>query len=417
MDVSFRDPRLFWLKSLSALVVLLFGTAFNLNAQQLSVAYLEGEVEMQSGVKWVQLSIGDEIPADSKLRLGEGSYIELRGASASFSFSQPGTYSLRELINASRKTETNKFNAAIVGVLQNLVTNHTVNLGAAAGARGANKSTQEQEDWMNSTAQVFLEAGKEFIESGEYAKAIDRFQKALSVASADEVPEIKYYLAYAYSLNGNTRDTFRQISEVRPTGEEDGPDYALLKAKFFLDTSAFNQAVEVLTAQSEVLQQDQQRATMYFFLLALGYRGIGDKENERKSLSRVISMSSARNIGHAASGANKRPVAQEEGKEYERNRETVQIARLGRSQCDSCSVSALSSFYRSPAARERAIFEQGYHCLWHRFTCSYWNHYGNQYRCDRSIWDDRDSVGCEFCYYGDFGQNGFNGSNQRCYSQ
>jgi hypothetical protein len=39
---------------------------------------------------------------------------------------------------------------------------------------------------------------------------------------------------------------------------------------------------------------------MYFFLLALGYRGNGDTENERKSLSKVIDMQADSDIGTAA---------------------------------------------------------------------------------------------------------------------
>jgi tetratricopeptide (TPR) repeat protein len=290
------------------MVVMLCGVGSGLSAQQFNVTYLDGRVEVQSSAEWVQLSIGDRVSADSKLTLGEDSYVELSGAGALIRISQPGRYSIHELFAANRKLEASSANAAIAGVLRNLVTTHTAKQSTAMGARAANEGTQQQDNWVYSTAQVSLEDGKEFIESGEYTKAIERFHKALNEASAGEAPEIKYYLAYAYSLDGNTRDSFKQLSEVQPAGgEEWASDYALLKAKLLLDTNAFNPAITLLTGQGEVLQQDEQRAAMYFFLLALGYRGIGDTENEKTSLTKVISMPSDSNVAYAASELLKTP--------------------------------------------------------------------------------------------------------------
>ena len=101
---------------------------------------------------------------------------------------------------------------------------------------------------------------------------------------------------------------------MRRSASQEGwaPDYALLKAKFFVDTCAFNQAIELLmgVGQSGVLREDEQRASMYFFLLALGYRGISDMENEKRTLSKVTSMPS----NACSFGIAEQPVEQEEAR-------------------------------------------------------------------------------------------------------
>lgn len=82
---------------------------------------------------------------------------------------------------------------------------------ADVGARGANKSKSVEDAWVTSDAKVFLDERKDFIESGEYAKAIDELEQALDAASTAEQPEVMYFLGYAISLNGDTRDSLKQV--------------------------------------------------------------------------------------------------------------------------------------------------------------------------------------------------------------
>ena len=82
---------------------LLLTAAFSLTAQQLSVAYLEGRAEVRSGSNWAMLSIGDTVSTDGVLRLGDDAYMVLRGAGASLTFSQQGTYSIHKLVSIAQK--------------------------------------------------------------------------------------------------------------------------------------------------------------------------------------------------------------------------------------------------------------------------------------------------------------------------
>jgi hypothetical protein len=92
-----------------------------------------------------------------------------------------------------------------------------------------------------------------------------------------------------------------QVAGLEPKGSEEwAPEFVLLKARLLVDSNAFAQEIAWLRQQGNDLSEDAQRASAYYFLLAVGYRGIGDGSNERESLSRVVEMSADTDLGKAA---------------------------------------------------------------------------------------------------------------------
>jgi hypothetical protein len=117
----------------------------------------------------------------------------------------------------------------------------------------------------------------------------------------EEFPEVHYYLAYAYSLNGNIPNAVRQLAGARPgSGASWASDYILLQAKLYLDTFAFAQAIQWLSQAGNNLSGDAQRAPLYYFLLGLGYRGVGDSTNATQSFSKVIFLAGESDLGKSA---------------------------------------------------------------------------------------------------------------------
>ena len=290
------------LRKLFLSTFLLLIAAFALDAQQLSVTYLEGRAELQSGSKWRMLSIGDVVSSDGVLRLGDDGYVELSGVVTSFTFSQPGTYFIHNIVSTTKKNRSSGVGKALVDTLQNLIGSQVANQSTVMGARGANESRNDQPDWVSSDTQVFLDAGREYIKTGEYQKAIEQFQQAQDAATEKELPEVRYNLALAYSLKGDSREAVLQIRDLEPTGRESWmPDFLLLKAELFVETNAFQKEIGWLSLKGRELGQDAKRAQLYYFLLALGYQGVGDTPNEREYLSKVISLSSDSDVGKAAS--------------------------------------------------------------------------------------------------------------------
>lgn len=163
--------------------------------------------------------------------------------------------------------------SALKGSLLRLVFGNAEKQQTVIGARGANESESDNEGWTESSAEVFLQAGKEYMKIGKNEEAERQLKEALAVASAIEIPEIRYYLACAATLNGNTREAWNQLAGAQPRGEEPWTgDFMLLKARLLEEASSYAEAIALLTQDGGNLAQDAQRAPLYFFLLGLGYR-------------------------------------------------------------------------------------------------------------------------------------------------
>jgi tetratricopeptide (TPR) repeat protein len=282
-------------------VVFSLGAGAILCAQNLTVAYLQGEVQLKTGSGWSELSIGDEVPRDGTLQVSDGGYLELTDHTLTITLSQAGSYSVQALLLASQRMSKVGAGRTLSAMLFTLVNGPSRVQSTAMGARGANESKTDQPDWVTSDAEVYLKSGREFIKLGEYAKAIEELRRALEVATDEESLEVRYYLASAYSLSGDTRSALTQISRVTlASGEPWAPDYVLLKAKLLVDTFAFKEEITWLTEQRGGLSQDAQRASAFYFLLALGYQGVGDTANEKESLAQVTHMAAGSDLGKVA---------------------------------------------------------------------------------------------------------------------
>jgi len=214
--------------------------------------------------------------------------------------SQKGTYNLRDILASSHALDSAGAGKAILAALSSFLMGPARNQ-STAGARGANGSKAEDSDWVTSSAQVFLDAGEQYLKSGQYDEAIEQFLQALDAATEHESPQVRYYLAYSYSLNGDTRAALKYASDLQPiAGDEWASDFIILKAKLLVDSSAFGQEIAWLTQNGNDLSGDAPRGALYEFLLGVGYRGVGDAANAKDSLSKVVSTSGESDLGKAA---------------------------------------------------------------------------------------------------------------------
>ena len=132
-------------------------------------------------------------------------------------------------------------------------------------------------------------------------RRVDALMQALGAATTQEMPEVRYYLACARSMSGDTRGALKLIEGLdAPAAEDWAFDFAIFKAKLLADTNAYREEIAWLAAWGPALSKDPDRAPVYYFLLALGYRGTGDVRAERQSLSRVVSLDGDGELGNSA---------------------------------------------------------------------------------------------------------------------
>jgi tetratricopeptide (TPR) repeat protein len=282
--------------------VLVFAfAAYIAGAQELSVTYVDGDAQVRDGSAWAVLSIGDRLTPQATIQLSRGAYVEIKRGDTKIVLSQKGTYSLASLIASSRALGSAGVGKALLSSLSRLAAGPAHNQSDTAGMRGANETKSNESEWMTSSAQVFLDAGQQYLKSGQYAEAIEQFLQALDAATEQESPQVHYYLAYAYSLNSDTQAALKHAMDLQPSGgDEWASDFIILKAKLLIDSYAFGQVIAWLTQNGNDLSGDAQRGAIYEFLLGVGYRGVGDTANAKASLSKVVTMSSDSDLGKAA---------------------------------------------------------------------------------------------------------------------
>ena len=291
------------------LLVCLCVAAQAAEAQDLSVSYLDGHVGIRSGAAWKPLSIGDAIPIDATIQVEPAGCVQLMGAGVDLILTRPGTYSVREVVSRHRAVSTRGIGAAIVASLRALASGRATAQTSASGARAGNAGVGEDEEmWVESSAAGFLDAAKSYLRSGQYDDALKQLRQAEQSASSEETPEVRFYLASAYSLKGDLGAAWKLAGDLTPVpGTEWAGDLVLLKARLLLDTSAFAEAADLLAREGNWLAKDAGRAPLYYFLLGVSYRGAGAAENSRQALSRVVAISPGSELGIAAADLLKTP--------------------------------------------------------------------------------------------------------------
>jgi tetratricopeptide (TPR) repeat protein len=291
------------------LVACLCVAAQSVQAQDLSVSYLDGSASIRSGSTWKLLSIGDAVPMEATIRVEPAGYVQLKGGGVDLIVTRPGTYSVKDIVARNKTVSTRGIGAAIAASLRALASGRSAPQNATSGARAGNVGdTGEDESWVESSAAEFLSAAKSYLKAGRYDDALKQLRQAEQSADSEEIPEIRFYLASTYALKGDLGLAWKLAQDLTsvPDAEWAG-DLLLLKARLLLDTSAFADAVALLEGEGSWLAQDKSRAPLYHFLLGLGYRGAGAAESSRQALSRVVAISPDSDLGIAAADLLKTP--------------------------------------------------------------------------------------------------------------
>jgi tetratricopeptide (TPR) repeat protein len=281
--------------TLSGLVAAIAG------AQTIMATYVDGQVSQGSASSWKSVEIGDAIDPGSSVKLSDGAYIELKTGEATLSLGQAGVYSVHDLITKGRASRQAAAQAALSKYMQALSSKGTANASTVAGVRGAEQGESDS-DWVTNDTDVYLSAAKDYIASGDYPAAKEQLAKALDNATTGIV-EIEFYIAETAALSGNTREAAKRIEMLHPTGSESwAPDYELLKARMLVDECAPQAAVDLLAADQTNLAGDSERAPLYYFILALAYKDLGDSANSKDCADRLKVIAADSELAKAVDG-------------------------------------------------------------------------------------------------------------------
>jgi hypothetical protein len=279
-----------------------------LSAQTVTVDYLEGRASQKTTADWAELSVGDTIPVDGSVKLEKHSLVQFKAGATAITLSRPGTYAIRRLLDTRASLRAAGAPQALAVAFSRIVRGSPERLDEAGGIRAEKMPVPEGlgigVEAPTPTGMVdlpYLELGKRQIASGEYKEAIVSLLEAVHEIGPGDTREARFYLATAYSLSGDALRALGALSGFAPGGTEDwAPDFILLRAKLLEDTFAFTEATDLLLKQGGSFAADERRAPMYFFLLALAYRGNDDAARQNLCLDKVVSLAGETDLGVTA---------------------------------------------------------------------------------------------------------------------
>lgn len=301
--------------------------AGRLQAQVLTVQYMEGTASQRTDGPWAALSIGDQVSLDATVKLEKLALVQLKApsaATASITLTQPGTYALRRLVAAGASLRSAGAVQAAAVAFSRVLRGTGKRVDAVGGVRSEVMPREDVQGLLGEGASVdygpapdtpevtpartAIEWARDLISSADYQGAISELWAAIPSASPDEAREAFFYLASAQELSGDVRSALSALEAASPkSGDEWAPDSVLLGARLLEDSFAWAQARDLLLKAGTSLQWDEQRAQTYLFLLALAYQGTGEKEQRDLVAERVVSLDPASDLGVAASRLREMP--------------------------------------------------------------------------------------------------------------
>jgi tetratricopeptide (TPR) repeat protein len=293
------------MKRLTLVMLLALCASLSATAQQLSVQYVEGLVEVQQGAVWREVAAGDAVPASALLRLDDGAVAELAGGGTTLRLTRRGTYELASLARESAQTRS-----AGIGAF----------LTQRARAMGGKKATPDRDapvagvraeakdqggvQWVGAeSADKLISDGIERLAKGDYRAAYATFEEARDAASASgpDAARADFYWGYASYLNGDLVTALRHLEKQRPDPASSiYNDHALVLAQLLVETFAYSDAADLLKGYigSGAPRGDNLQTAR--LLLGLSEKGLGDTRRAAENLRAAQQMNAGSDAGRAA---------------------------------------------------------------------------------------------------------------------
>jgi len=234
------------MKNKLAILLSLFLILSAAAAEDLTVDYIDGYLDLMEGGSWVEVMPGDVVSSGDTVRLDKDSFVELRGRNKTLSLTQPGVYEITKLLSAQAQTASLGLGSVVSGKLSIMLNDSQVQTqSAVGGVRAAEVQSAPAVDWMESEALEMIEEGKQFLNSGNLSQAISRFEEAYDLAMDDQEEILATYnLGYAYALEGKSGKALEYLTMNNPDPYlENYHNHILLAGNLYLNSFAYDKAV------------------------------------------------------------------------------------------------------------------------------------------------------------------------------
>lgn len=276
-------PRRAGALSIAIVVAALLLPSATATAQELSAAYLEGDVALDNSG---QLSIGDPLPQSGTVVLGDSGYLEIVGLGRTVRLLGPGEYLLAELFPSDG--ESASLTSAVTSRVRRLIRDERRGDIAAAGVRG---DLAGESGWASGPAADLRLAAEEALRAGRVESAEALYREALLYAVGTEAG-IRLDLAELHLSRGEMGavvDVTAPIDTVEEMEPRVRGRYYLVRGSALLELGEGEAALELLL-DARGRRIPAATAPLLELLAAEAALTLGDQGAAASALERVVEL-------------------------------------------------------------------------------------------------------------------------------
>ncbi|MBI9097965.1 MAG: hypothetical protein JEY91_05785 [Spirochaetaceae bacterium] len=266
-------------------------------ARDLSIDYLDGYLEVESGGNWDTLDIGDIVSDGDTIRLTDDSYAELLMDNVKITLDKDGIYEVATLLDQLQKVDKWGIKGSSFAKLfrDNEIDSRQ---SAVMGVRG-DPQDEETITWVDDDIE-FLEEGKTLYFKGDFSGAIQILEEGAEWygSNYEEILFYKVLCEYESGQIKKMRDTLFKMDPY-PESEYYG-DYVLLKGNVLIESQNYIEAEELFDSYlSDSEKKDEEQ--IVYLLSAFCSLELEEMDFARRKLEKAISIDPHSETGRKAS--------------------------------------------------------------------------------------------------------------------
>jgi tetratricopeptide (TPR) repeat protein len=234
------------------------------------VDFLYGQVESKNRGDWRAANLGDRLPRDAQIRIGEESIVELSDDSTRVTVSVAGTHIISDLLrNPFGEGANRNMGSFLEHALEYIFRPKETPRAESLGVR-AEKADAVAEISFMTEDEILLEEMQELNEAKKYREMAELFESADSLDQ--ENSKIALLASFAHASLGNKGLALQLLKPLNLLVDDDYyHEWAQLKGQLLYESFAVQEALEHFTAyaEGEMRKDVAQTARVYIGLCQL----------------------------------------------------------------------------------------------------------------------------------------------------
>jgi tetratricopeptide (TPR) repeat protein len=274
-------------------------------AQNVTIDYIDGYLDVMERGSWVEAYIGDTLSASDSVRLDEDSYAELSGRNLNLTLTSPGIYRISELISAAGEGNSLGVGNLVAGKLSLMLQGGSSQVQSAVGGVRASEAVAAPKlDWMGSDTAELIKEAQDALRDNRFDSAQALLEEAYDLALDDqEESEALFYLGWTLYQKGETAEALKRLTTVQPDSYSSTyHSHFLITGNILVSTFAYDEAIAWFNDYdpSAAAFQDTEAEQAIYLLYGMAFKQKGQSTQAREVLQKSLDLNPSGDTAAAA---------------------------------------------------------------------------------------------------------------------